>query len=348
MNLKRVCVCGHFGFGENLLNGQTVKTKILTSTIKKHVGSGQVIRLDTAGGARANLLLPFRLFSVMRQSKNLVILPAENGLRVLTPLISFYNRMFHRAIHYVVVGGWLPSFIEGKKSMIRRLKRFSGIYVETQSMKDALVEMGFENVYLMPNCKELRLLKEDELVYEHGEPYRLCTFTRVMKEKGISDAVGAVKAVNEALGRTAFTLDIYGQISQDQKKWFNKMQKRFPEYVLYCGVVPFNKSVEVLKDYFAVLFPTYYEGEGFAGTIIDAHSAGVPIIASDWKYNHEIVRDGVDGAIVPPRDVRALQSKLLEILEAPEEWNAMKVACLERAAGYMPDKAICVLTEKLL
>jgi glycosyltransferase involved in cell wall biosynthesis len=58
------------------------------------------------------------------------------------------------------------------------------------------------------------------------------------------------------------------------------MQKRFPEYVVYGGVVPFNKSVEVLKDYFAVLFPTYYEGEGFAGTIIDAHSAGVPIIAS--------------------------------------------------------------------
>ena len=40
--------------------------------------------------------------------------------------------------------------------------------------------------------------------------------------------------------------------------------------------------------------------------------------------------------------------KLLEILKAPEEWNAMKEACLERAAGYMPNKAICVLADKLL
>ncbi|MBQ8352011.1 MAG: glycosyltransferase [Clostridia bacterium] len=348
MNLKRVCVCGHFGFGENLLNGQTVKTKIVTSAIKRSVGSGQVVKLDTAGGMRANWLLPFRLLSTMRRCKNIVMLPAENGLRILTPLISFYNRIFHRATHYVVVGGWLPAFISGKKSMIRRLKRFTGIYVETQSMMDALTDLGFGNVYLMPNCKELKLLTEKELVYERAEPYRLCTFTRVMKEKGISDAIEAVRSVNVSLGRTAFTLDVYGQIGQEQKKWFHRLQKRFPEYVMYGGVVPYNKSVEVLKDYFAVLFPTYYEGEGFAGTIIDAHSAGVPIIASDWKYNHEIVRDGVDGAIVPPRDVPALHNKLLEILDAPEKWNAMKVACLERAAGYMPNKAIGVLLDKLL
>lgn len=348
MNIKRVCVCGHFGFGENLLNGQTVKTKIVTSAIKKHVGSGQVMRLDTAGGMRANLLLPFRLFSVMRRCKNLVILPAENGLRILTPLISFYNRIFHRATHYVVIGGWLPGFISGKRWMIRRLKNFTGIYVETDSMKNALTDMGFENIYLMPNCKELKLLKKSELIYEHGEPYRLCTFTRVMKEKGVGDAIAAVRSVNESLGRTAFTLDIYGQIGQEQKKWFHRLQKRFPDFVMYGGVVPYNKSVEVLKDYFAVLFPTYYEGEGFAGTIIDAHSAGVPIIASDWKYNHEIVRDGIDGAIVPPRDVSALHSKLLEILKDPEKWNEMKEACLERAAGYMPNKAICVLAERLL
>ena len=29
INMKKVCVIGHFGFGENLLNGQTIKTKIV-------------------------------------------------------------------------------------------------------------------------------------------------------------------------------------------------------------------------------------------------------------------------------------------------------------------------------
>lgn len=41
------------------------------------------------------------------------------------------------------------------------------------------------------------------------EPLRLCTFSRVMKEKGIEDAVNAVEAVNEYFGRLVYTLDIW-------------------------------------------------------------------------------------------------------------------------------------------
>ena len=28
--MRRISICGHFGFGKNLLNGQTVKTKIIS------------------------------------------------------------------------------------------------------------------------------------------------------------------------------------------------------------------------------------------------------------------------------------------------------------------------------
>ena len=73
-------------------------------------------------------------------------------------------------------------------------------------MKSALEANGFRNIFLMPNCKPLAVLSEDELVYPTGTPYRLCTFSRVCKEKGIEDAVHAVASVNETLGYTAYTL----------------------------------------------------------------------------------------------------------------------------------------------
>ena len=69
-----------------------------------------------------------------------------------------------------------------------------------------------------------------------------------------------------------------------QTEWFNELKSTFPSYIKYGGLVPFDKSVEVLKNYFALLFPTYYEGEGFAGTLLDAMAAGVPVVASDWRY----------------------------------------------------------------
>ena len=44
-------------------------------------------------------------------------------------------------------------------------------------------EQGFANIDLMPNCKPLKILDEIEL--NDKKPHQLCTFSRVMKEKGI-------------------------------------------------------------------------------------------------------------------------------------------------------------------
>lgn len=289
--MKRVCIIGHFGHGENLLNGQTVKTKIVTKEIVKELGKKEVSCIDTHGGVKA-LISAFRhALIALKYHKNIIIMPAENGLRIFAPLLVLLNLLFHRKLHYVVIGGWLPEFLKKRKKLTKALMSFDGIYVETNTMRKALEAQGFNDVYVMPNFKDLNILKESELVYHHTEPYRLCTFSRVMKEKGIEDAVNAVKTVNEHFGRIVYTLDIYGQVDSAQTEWFNELKSTFPLYIKYGEFVPFDKSVEVLKNYFALLFPTYYEGEGFAGTLLDAMAAGVPVIASDWRYNPEIVNE---------------------------------------------------------
>jgi glycosyltransferase involved in cell wall biosynthesis len=214
-------------------------------------------------------------------------------------------------------------------------------------MKSTLEIQGFTNVLVMPNCKKLNILSEKELVYPSGVPYRLCTFSRAMKEKGIEIAINAVRQVNNKLGFIAYTLDIYGQVDNSQIEWFEMLNKRFPNYVRYCGYVDSDKTVEVLKQYFALLFPTYYAGEGFAGTVIDAFASGVPVIASDWKYNTEIIKVGFDGAVFPAKDTQALVDKLVEIYRNIDAWNAMKLNCLKRAKDYSSENVIRILIEQL-
>lgn len=330
----KVCVLGHFGKGVTLLNGQTVKTKIITEELQNQLGQEQVIKIDTHGGWKTLLKAPFQVFKALKKSTNVLIFPAHNGLRVYAPLLSFQRNFFKkRKIHYVVIGGWLPEFLHRRKGLSRTLKNFDGIYVETNTMKSALEEQGFKNVYVMPNCKKLTVLSENELVYPSGAPYRLCTFSRVMKEKGIEDAVKAVITVNKDLGYQAFSLDIYGQVDDLQIEWFDTLQKTFPPYIQYGGLVPFDKSVDVLKEYFALLFPTYYEGEGFAGTLIDAYSAGVPVIASDWKYNSEIVNENV-GYAYPARNEEAFVNILKFIATNSMELLSKKENCLKEAKKF--------------
>lgn len=342
----RVSVIGHFGEGVSLLNGQTLKTRIITDELQKQLGDDQVRKIDTHGGKKTLLKAPFQAFGALKSTKNVLIFPAQNGLRVYAPLLSFLNGFFKKKLHYVVIGGWLPQFLDGKKHLVESLKRFDGIYVETETMKSALEHRGFENVFVLPNCKKLTTLSESELVYPASPPYKLCTFSRVMREKGIEDAVDAVKAVNSELGYTAFELNIFGQIDKNQTEWFESLQNGFPNFIRYGGQIPFDKSVEVLKDHFALIFPTYYEGEGFAGTLIDAYSAGVPIIATDWKYNSEFVNETV-GCLYPTRSIDALVDILKGIATSPQAWLSKKPMCLKTAKQYEPAEAIAELLRNL-
>lgn len=345
--LKAISVIGHFGKGKTLLNGQTVKTKIVTDELCKQFGDVEVIKFDTAGGRSALLKAPFQCLSALKKTKNVIIFPAHNGLRVYAPLLSLFRIFFKgRKLHYVVIGGWLPEFLKKRQRLSKRLKTFDAIYVETNTMKRALEEQGFTNIVVMPNCKDLKILKREDLVYSSGEPYKLCTFSRVMKEKGIEDAVNAVKKVNEEAGRIVYTLDIYGQIDSGQAQWFEILQTTFPDYIKYGGLVDYDKSVDFLKNYFALLFPTYYSGEGFAGTILDAFASGVPVIASDWKYNTEIINSQV-GFLYSTHNVQCLIDILQYVAKNSQNITNKKLNCLNEAHNYEIQKVVGILSEKI-
>lgn len=345
----KVSVLGHFGKSANLFNGQTVKTKIITEELQNQLGREQVIKIDTSGGWKTIFKAPFQVLQALKSSKNVIIFPAHNGLRIYAPLLSALRPIFkNRKIHYAVIGGWLPRFLLQRKNLAKTLKKFDGIYVETNSMKHALEEQGFKNVLVMPNCKKLQVLYENELICSTDVPYKLCTFSRVMKEKGIEDAVEAVKFVNEQAGKTVYTLDIFGQIDTSQIEWFENLKNQFPEYITYCGCVDSDKSVETLKDYFALLFPTRFFTEGIPGTIIDAYAAGVPVISAKWESFSDVVDDGVTGVGYEFENVTDFTQKLFAMADAPQTLNALKTNCLEKSKGYTPCVAIKVIMNNLM
>ncbi len=347
--MKKVSVIGHFGKGLNLANGQTIKTKTVTSALKKELGDDEVITYDTHGGSITLLKAPFQCLSALKKSKNVIIFPAHNGLRVYAPLLSALRHLYKgRKLHYVVIGGWLSEFLEKRKSLRGSLSKFDGIYVETNTMKRALEGQGFNNVYLMPNFKDLPILEEKDLVYPAGVPFRLVTFSRVNRMKGIEDACRAVKEINEEIGYTACSLDIYGAVDEGEEEWFSSLQKGFPNYIRYKGVVPYGGSVNVLKDYFALLFPTHYFTEGIPGTIVDAYASGLPVIAARWESFSDLVDEGKTGLGYAFGDGNGLKETLLEALHNPKAIIDMRGNCLEKAKGYQPSEALVPLLNGLI
>ena len=63
----------------------------------------------------------------MKNSQNMIILPAQNGVKVFVPLFLIINKFYKRKIFYVVIGGWLPGLIKNKQVLIRKLRMLNRI-----------------------------------------------------------------------------------------------------------------------------------------------------------------------------------------------------------------------------
>ena len=58
--------------------------------------------------------------------------------------------------------------------------------------------------------------------------------------------------------------------------------------------------------------PSLWEGLSYA--LLDAMGQGVPAVATDIPGNSDVVRDGVTGLLIPPRDTAALAAAILSLL----------------------------------
>ena len=343
--MHKAGIIGHFGFGLNLANGQTIKTKIITESLKEY--DSDILTIDAHGGFKAIIPVVLGCIKSLLTCKNVVIMLTENGLKVTVPVLAILNKFFHRKLHYIVIGGWLPKFLDKQDSLKKFLKEFNYIYVETNTMRLALEDKGFCNIVVMPNAKKLDILAENKLVTSTEMPLALCTFSRVMKEKGIETIVEIVKKINESLGKTAFKLDIYGQIDQGQLQWFENLKKSFPEYISYGGVVAFDQSVSVLKNYFALIFPTHFFTEGIPGTIIDAYAAGVPVISAKWESFADVISEGETGFGYTFDDSSELEHILRSCLKKPERVNMLKGNCLRCANAFSLNEVMKIFTNRL-
>ena len=343
--MSRICVCGAFRLWDVPKGGQEVKTCILTDALEAKYG--KIYRVDTLA-KNSRFLMPFQLVWAMMTCKDIIILPAHNGLVVLSKFLTLLNTIFDRRLHYSVIGGWLQDLLPEHPDVIKALHKFTSIYVETQTMMDALQKLGFTNVCVVPNCKPLSILKRGQMPKMYTEPYKLVTFSRVTEKKGIGTAADLVMKLNEKYDREVFTLDIYGPVDPGEDKgWFAEQQKHFTGAITYKGNVPFNKSVEILSCYFALLFPTQYYTEGIPGTIIDSYAAGVPVISARWKSYADVVIEGVTGLGYEFNTNVDFERILESIVADPSIVARLKDGCIKKAEDFLPENAIKPLFERI-
>lgn len=336
-------IWGQFGDGKNIADGQAVKTLILYRELQNHYGESAVSIVNTNGWRRHPIAMLYKSFMLVAHSEKVLILPADNGFKIFMPILYNINRIFHRDLIYIVIGGFLPMLLKSKTKYIGYLNQCRAIFAETKTLTNDISIQGVKNVFTLPNFKRLNAREKGDLGIDDNEKIRLCVFSRVTREKGIEDAMQAVRLANEKLKKQVITLDIYGLLPDSYKDEFLTLINQYAQYVSYKGIVSFDKTVDTLKQYFAMLFPTYYHGEGFPGNIIDAYNTGIPVIATDWQYNRDILQEGRNGLLVEPKNPFLLSEAILKLYHDRNLAYQIAMNNLEDAKRYNPDVVLLKL-----
>lgn len=344
--MKNVTIIGHFGGDEIFTDGQTVKTQNLYKELVKQPG-WKITKVDTYYNNRNTLKLVIDTIKGIFKSKDIIALVSGNGMKVYFPLLYLCHKLFNKRIYHDVIGGNLPEYVAKYPKYQKYLNGFKMNWVETEKLKKELKECGINNVEVIPNFRRLKPVKCRELNACYSEPYRFCTFSRVTKEKGIEDAIAGIENINRKFEKQICTLDIYGCVDSAYKTSFDKILEKSTDAIKYKGVINSNKSIDTLKKYYCVLFPTHWIGEGSAGTICESFIAGVPVIATDWRFNSEMISDGYNGIIYPGKRATTLESAILWVIDHNGQMIDIKKNCLESAEYYLPQKHIKNIVETL-
>src|SRR3990170_1539115 len=80
--------------------------------------------------------------------------------------------------------------------------------------------------------------------------------------------------------------------------------------------------------------------EGFPRSAIEAAAMGRPLVLTDIRGCREVVRDGTEGFLVPPRDPDGLTEAVSRLLREPELHRRLGEAARARAVERFDERRV--------
>ncbi len=146
-----------------------------------------------------------------------------------------------------------------------------------------------------------------------GSTAQVLMASRLLWSKGVGDFVAAARQVHSRFPQAVFLLagapdegspDVIPQ--ETLEHW------RQEGHVVFLGHRDDMKELLQQADLFVL--PSCY-GEGVPRSLIEAAASGLALVAYDMPGSREVVRDGVNGLLVPARDRERLAEAVLTLLD---------------------------------
>ena len=149
---------------------------------------------------------------------------------------------------------------------------------------------------------------------------------RLAPQKGHRDLIATMARLRQTVGNARLLLAGTGPLGPELLAESERLG--LSEHVSFLGLIERVDLADLFAQTDVVVLASYWEGLPVA--LIEALSAGKPIIASNAGGNPELVRHGENGLIVPIGDPEAIASALILLAADPTERQRMGAASAQR------------------
>lgn len=219
----------------------------------------------------------------------------------IAPILWIWAKLFNKKICYHFFGGNFFEQYENLPKIIQTLLRntilsSNTVFLETKQLVNYFKEFN-NNIVWLPNARK----PQEKVRKDKKFNKRFIFISRIVPQKGINEIIKASEILS-----TEYTIDLYGPIDN---RWYTQ-DFLDGSRVSYKGVLKPEEISEILIQYDVLLLPTYFEGEGYPGIIIEALSLKIPVITTVWRAIPEVIQNKYNGLLVPIKDSTALAAAM--------------------------------------
>ncbi|KNG93531.1 exopolysaccharide biosynthesis GT4 family glycosyltransferase EpsE [Pseudaestuariivita atlantica] len=162
---------------------------------------------------------------------------------------------------------------------------------------------------------------------EPSQPVRLFCCARLNRIKGHEELMQACRLLIDR--GVDVRLDIAGEDDVGGTGYRTRLEAELARlnlsaHVRLLGAIDANAVRERLLDAHIFVLASFAEPLGVA--YMEAMACGVPTIGTDAGGVPELIRDGVEGVLVPPQDPKALADAISRLASDPDTCRALSVA----------------------
>jgi len=230
------------------------------------------------------------------------------------PIIYFYNNKGVRSNSY--------NFFK-KKLYEFQFKNTKSILLSPLLYYDLSTFVKKTDVFYCPYGLINNSVKNNNYAFKKSEVVTILFFSNLIESKGVFVLLDACKILMKK--NISFRCNFAGSegditsIQFEDKVW----QMGLQNHVYYLGKkYDFEKEI-IFQEADIFAFPTFYHNETFGLVNLEAMQCSLPIISTNEGAIADIVIDGINGYLVPQRNVEILAEKLEILTLNPELRNEM-------------------------